>query len=721
MSVLLVPTFHPAFLLRKNRRLTGVVLHDLQRAVGYADGNRPKWSRDEYLTMPPAKTVRDVLRSMRGHRVAVDIETNGRHPLVCDVRTIGFYDGKVGISIPRLHRDGTTRQVIKPGRKRATTVPNWVPYYSAKDWAIIHKEMNDLFDNKGVEFDAWNGQFDSLCSRKRLDLRFRYDFDGMLAHHVVLPYLAHGLGFVGSLYTEIPFYKETDKGEAWSSGTDLDLARYNIDDCKVTWIVCGVLREELSERDGDWDIYRDDLRYVRECETWKEHGFAVDTDALELLRAKYSEAAAAALAQMRAIVGNGPIGVLRDELLEQIDEEERVDYDDTRLSEMFKPGSLPKLRKVLVSLGVPLTQLTESGTYSTAADYLLETRRQLLQTGAGNTDVRVAFLDYLFAWREASKIVGTFLQPEILPDGRLHPTYTIHVTPTGRLNSKAPNFQNQTKGVRGMYVARVGHLLVCGDWDSLELRIIGYISEDQYIITAFDNYDAGKGAKIHKLNTNAIFGVPLDADFDAPEIAPLYRAAKAVQYGINYGAGVKTAFESARKEMPDLTEGQFTPIYDGFRKTMPRLFEWQKEWVSLGMRQGWLDSPIRGRRSYYFERGYADTFGNSDTPEAAKMLNFPIQSGAADIVTIANFRVLDRVVATYQRLLHDDEVCRQLAQIHDELIFEVPARLAEQFAKDFKRVAEEPPDMGEHRHWRLPVDVKVVERWGKLPKQKEAA
>lgn len=704
-----IPTFHPAFILRKNRRYVGVVQHDMQRAVDYARGVKPKWNDDGFIIFPKLAVIKAALRKMRGKRIAFDIETDGRHPLTCDIRCIGLYDGEVGICIPLLYRDGTVQEIIKPGRKRATKVRVWKSFYGP-DTEKVLDELRALFADTSTTFYGQNAQFDCLCLRSRLRVNAHYDLDTMLAHHTVLSYLPHSLAFLTSVYTDRPYYKTTEEGDAWSSTNDEELSIYCIRDCVCTYAAAEFLKEEIKERAEDYRIYQHDHRYALECEHWKEIGFEIDTVALEGLRKRYSAAAEKALAQMHAVIGEHAADALKAEIVGDLEEELKAEKAGDERT--FRPGQLIKLRKVLQHLGVPLLHRTETGAISTAAEFLLDARRELIDFGVSPEDPRLAFLDYLFAWRESTKILSTFLQPEILPDGRLHCTFSVSVTPTGRLSAKGPNIQNQPKVVRCMFVARKGHKLVCGDWDSLELRLTGYITGDKNLLQAFIDYDAGKGPKFHKLNCHRIFGVALDSDFDSEEIAPLYRAGKAVVYGTNYGAGEMTAFEAARKDMPDLTIESFRPIYAAFKRTYPRLFEWQKAWISLGMKQHYHESPVLKRRAYFWE--VQDSwYGGEDSPEAAAMLNFPMQSGASDVVGLANFRVMDEVVIPMRKKLRKGEVIEQLAQIHDELIFEVPERLAQELADGFKRVAERPPDE-EHLHWHLPVDIKIKDRWGEL-------
>lgn len=186
-----------------------------------------------------------------------------------------------------------------------------------------------------------------------------------------------------------------------------------------------------------------------------------------------------------------------------------------------------------------------------------------------------------------------------------------------------------------------------------------------------------------------------------------------------YGAGELTVFESVRAEMPDMDFPTFQVCYSRYKKLYAKLFEFQQQVVQAGTRHGKLDTAVLKRRSYYYERVFGE-----DSPEASRMQNFPYQGAGADVVSLANRRVVEGVVGPARLgkgacALRPGEVLEQLAQIHDELLFLVPERLKVAFMADFKRLAELPPGEGDDplyalrplAAWRLPVDVKSRRRW----------
>ena len=674
----IVPTIHPAFVLRNNRRYSGVLKHDFARAISLLHGWRPAWRDEHFAYRPAVDSIEAFCEGAIGRRATVtyDFETDGQHPMICNVRCLGLYDGTHGICIPFLWRKGET------GKKA-----NWYEFYGEEDRKRVLAAVGRLLGSPRVTAVAQNGQFDQFVAKARLNMEFKLDNDTMVMHHVAQSYLPHDLGFLGSIYTDICHYKSDEKGAKWSSRDDGQLWTYCLRDAKTTHIVHETLKRELPiSYPRAPEIYTIDMRMADICRGMREAGIQVDPAMLAFLRDWYGQKEARALTKMRETLKD--VGMKRTDFADLLDIFAKAEEAGTGEGEL-RPGSLAELRAVFTYLGVPLTAVTGTGLISTEKDFLLEARAFLLTQGAGKNDPRIAFMDYLFAWRECSKVRSTFLDPEVLPDGRVHANFSVHVTPTGRLSGSDPNLQNQPKEIRAIYVAKPGHSIVSWDWDALELRLAALQSGEKTLIGAFDAFDAGRGPKIHYVNAEAIFRRPM-----AQITEPMYRAAKAFCYAVLYFGGKKTTFEAVHEDDPDMLFGPFVRCYDNFKGARPRLFAWQEAQVKRGSVERHLDSPVLGRRRWFFEAA------GDDSPEAAAMVNNGCQSGAADVVTLANFRVVDEVCPRFPS-------AKQILQVHDELAFEVDDREAQAFAKAAKLVVEVEVIKG----WRLPVAVKVEKRW----------
>lgn len=800
-----VPALHPAFILRQNARLAGTVEHALTRAMKAAYQNwRPKWSEDEFDLKPTADSIVKGLRAMAGKRVAFDVETDGQHPLECQLRCIGFYDGTHGVIVPLLYRDGEREDVPVVDRKTGeVTIENhaaWKPYFEGAELAKVLAAVSDLLVGAPVEYVepktaakalkapakkakkltktakkatklaatdgdgavalapfqlppsstraalvyTQNGQYDRQVLRQALGLDVPaggtgFTFDTIVAHHVIASYLPHKLGFLAALYTEAPYYKANEDGEAWSAGTDIELWRYCLRDVKATWLAAEQMQAELKEVYPNAElVFEQDTWQEDACEQWKRVGIQLDRPTLRYYRWHYGSVRDRALAAMRELLKE--VGLNSEDsnftaLLEKLAgkaDDEQLD-EQGRIVEVFNPASLIELRMMLAGLKIPLTEVTATGQLSTAKEILTGARKALLAQRVSPGDPRIAFLDYLFAWRESAKVVGTYLYPEILRDGRVHPNFNVHVVPTGRLSSSGPNFQNQPAEIRGMFVARDEHVIVSMDWDALEMRLGAFMSGDPVFIEVFRKYDTKTGPKPHIANMAAIFGLPATAE--AADANPgMYRAAKVFAYAVAYGAGEDTVFEQVREELPDMDWESFKTAFTNYKKTYPVLFKFQQDVVKQGTRFGFIDSMLLGRRMWFFER----TWGES-SPEATAMQNAPYQSTGSDVVGAANRRIMNELVLPWRRtkllkrgdkwkdkdgvthVVFADEVIEQLAQVHDELVFEVPKRLKDEFCAECKRLAEQKPTKLEVQKdgsvkrtvldWNLPVDIKAKRRW----------
>jgi len=449
--MLTLATYHPAHILRQNTRLNGVFKADLNKAVRLSKGWKPAWTDTDLMYEPlPVDDIVRVIDSMGG-RVTYDVETDGRHPLQCDLRCLGLYDGTKGIIVPYLYRTGERRDVmVETVVSRATgetkiDVQNravWKRSFGDAQEKRIHDALGRLW--KRATPEAQNGQYDRMVLKAAKKVIIPRGHDTILRHHVLRPYLPHGLGFISSLYTEIPYYKATDSGDSWAAETDLELYLYCLRDVKTTWLAARTMDEELAAaRPEDRTVYEQDLWQEEQCQKWTERGLKVDLEALDFFRHKYRNAARKAMEQMRMLVRDHLRGASSTDALEELTAMLEDAADDTYIDgdggmhEVFNPASLRQLRALLRHLGVPLTEMTATGEVSTAKEFLTAARKDLARASPNHPGV--VFLDYLFAWREASKVNSTYLYPKILDDGRVHPTFSVHVVPTGRLSSKDPN------------------------------------------------------------------------------------------------------------------------------------------------------------------------------------------------------------------------------------------------------------------------------------------
>ncbi|MGH7071533.1 MAG: DNA polymerase, partial [Acetobacteraceae bacterium] len=322
----------------------------------------------------------------------------------------------------------------------------------------------------------------------------------------------------------------------------------------------------------------------------------------------------------------------------------------------FNVGSVKQLGEVLFSeMGLSGGKRMKTGAFGTDA--------QVLTTLA---DAGHALPAKVLEWRQLQKLKSTYadaLVSEINPDtGRVHTSFVMAGTSTGRLASTDPNLQNipirteEGGRIRSAFIAASGHLLVSADYSQIELRLLAHVADIGALKDAF-----ARGEDIHARTASEVFGVPL-AGMD-----PLTRRrAKAINFGIIYGI---SAFGLARQLGIEAAVAQ--RYIDAYFARYPGIRAYMEAAKQEARRFGFVRTPF-GRRCFIdgihdknpARRGYAE--------RAA--INAPLQGGAADIIK----RAMVRMPAALARA---GLKSRMLLQVHDELLFEAPAAEAEATAR----------------------------------------
>jgi DNA polymerase-1 len=314
----------------------------------------------------------------------------------------------------------------------------------------------------------------------------------------------------------------------------------------------------------------------------------------------------------------------------------------------FNPGSPKQLGEVLFDqLKLPGGKKGKTGAYATGADVLEE-----LTVTSGHP-LPQKILD----WRQLTKLKSTYtdtLQNEIDPtSGRVHTSYALALTPTGRLSSSDPNLQNipirtdEGRRIRHAFVAEKGHKLVSVDYSQIELRLAADMADIPALRDAFRD-----GKDIHAMTASQVFGVPVEG------MDPMVRRkAKAINFGIIYGIsafGLAQQLGIPQAEARDYI-GAYFGRYPGIREYMERTKKFARE-------HGYVET-LFGRRCHI--PGINDKNPAKRSYMERASINAPLQGTAADIIKRAMIRIPP---ALKERGLK----ARMLLQVHDELVFEVP-------------------------------------------------
>lgn len=325
-----------------------------------------------------------------------------------------------------------------------------------------------------------------------------------------------------------------------------------------------------------------------------------------------------------------------------IAEQERRIYE--MAGEAFNINSPKQLGEILFGkLGLPHGKKTKTG-WSTNADVLEKLRYEAPIVGA------------VLEYRQYAKLKSTYaegLLKALGPDGRIHTSFQMTVTATGRLSSTEPNLQNIPtrtdlgSEIRRMFVPAEGCVLVDADYSQIELRLLAHISGDKAMQEAFLT-----GEDIHTATAAQVLGIPPEQVTHAQR-----SAAKAVNFGIVYGISAFSLSEDIHVSVAEARDyiERYLGHYAGVR-------DYRKRVVEQARQDGYV-STLMGRRRWLPEIKSSNFNLRSFGERVA--LNMPIQGTAADLIKLAMIRVDDR-------LRREGLAARLILQVHDELIVECP-------------------------------------------------
>jgi len=330
--------------------------------------------------------------------------------------------------------------------------------------------------------------------------------------------------------------------------------------------------------------------------------------------------------------------------------------------EAFNLASPQQLGKVLFeTLNLPGGKKTKTGQWATGADILEEL--------APLHPLPARLLD----WRQLAKLKSTYtdaLVAQINPaTGRVHTSFSLAATTTGRLSSSDPNLQNipirteEGRKIRRAFIAEPGFCLISADYSQIELRLVAHVAGIEGLRTAF-----AEGRDIHAITASQVFGVPLEEVDSA-----LRRRAKAINFGIIYG--ISPFGLAAQLGIP---QGEAKAYIEAYFGRYPEIRAFMEQTKEEARTHGFVRTPF-GRK--VFTPGIKDKNGAARAFAERAAINGPIQGGAADIIK----RAMVRLPAA---LAGAGLTARLLLQVHDELVLEAPEAEAEATIAVVRRVME---------------------------------
>ncbi len=354
----------------------------------------------------------------------------------------------------------------------------------------------------------------------------------------------------------------------------------------------------------------------------------------------------------------------------------------------FNIGSPKQLGEIIYNeLKIAKLKKTKKGSLATSAKIL----EDLALTGH-------KFPNLVLEWRQVSKLKSTYtdaLQAHINnKTKRVHTSFLLAATNTGRLASSDPNLQNipiktlDGKEIRKAFIAEKNNILISADYDQIEMRILADMADVKELKKAFKN-----NQDIHVLTASQVFGLSTNKVTD-----DFRRKAKAINFGIIYGItqyGLAKQIAVSNQEALDFINSYF--------KKFPEIKEYMNSTIKTCRKQGYVTN-IFGRRIHL--RGINDKNFSVRSFQERAAINAPIQGSAADIIRLAMIKI--------DKILEDKKnKAKMLLQIHDELIFEC----LQKDEKEIKKIIKDAMtsiSSSEHHMFSIPLEVSINSgnNWG---------
>jgi DNA polymerase-1 len=433
----------------------------------------------------------------------------------------------------------------------------------------------------------------------------------------------HGLDFLAKHYfdhTMIPYKDVTGVGKKQLTFDEVPLEKateYAAEDADYTHRLHQLLRPRLLKEHMSSLYFNIDRPFIDMIRAMEHRGIKVDPWVLQQLGIEFKK---------------------REQILEQ------EIYGLAGHS--FNIGSPKQLSDVLFGeLNLPSPKKTKTGAFTTDADVLED---------LGNQGVPIA--QKIMDWRSLMKLQSTYIDGLLAAidprTKRVHTSYNLAGTTTGRLSSSDPNLQNipvrteDGRKIRSAFVAEAGYKLVSFDYSQIELRLLAHMADISSLQEAFR-----KEQDIHKLTASQILDVPMEQVTSEQR-----RSAKAINFGIIYGIsayGLSQQLKISKGEAQNYITQYFTQ-YPGIQAYMEQMKESARE-------QGYV-TTLFGRKC--FTPGILDKNASIRGFAERQAINAPLQGSNADIMKVAMMK-LDKLIHPMK-----DHV-RMLLQVHDELVFEI--------------------------------------------------
>jgi DNA polymerase-1 len=628
-------------------------------AAHLAAAKSSKIDRSKYETVrSPDRLKAWILRAKDIGVIAIATKTTSPDPMVA--RLCGF-SLAVGDSeacyVPIGHRDGSTQGGSDLFAPEALLSPGQIPEQAALEaiQAVLEdpgvlKVGQDLkyhwqiFARHGIEIHPYD---DIMLMSYVLDAgRGKHDLDGLaerwLGHQSILPEQVTGSG-----KAQVPFDRVMIEKAAEHAAEDAD----------ETLRIWKALKARMVAEHVTAVYETLERPLIPVLGRMERRGISIDRQVLSRLSGEFAQKQ----------------GGLEDEI-------------NKLAGGTLNPGSPKQLGDILFGkMGLPGGTKTKTGQWATGAKALEELAEQ-------GHELPRKILD----WRQVSKLRSTYT--DALPNyvnaetHRVHTSYALAATTTGRLSSSEPNLQNipvrteEGRKIRRAFIAGPGTKLVSADYSQIELRLLAEVAEVPALQKAFRD-----GLDIHAMTASEMFGEPIKGMSSETR-----RRAKAINFGIIYGI---SAFGLANQLGIEREEaGAYIKKY--FER-FPGIRDYMEETKAFAKKNGYV-LTLFGRKCHYPDIAAANASLRAFNERAA--INARLQGSAADIIRRAMVRIEPALAKAKLN-------AKMLLQVHDELIFEVPEGEIEKTLPVVKQVMEDAPMPAVSMAVPLHVDARAAHNW----------
>ena len=486
-----------------------------------------------------------------------------------------------------------------------------------------------------------------------------YAHDTMLQSYVLEAHKPHGLASLAERHLGrkgLSYEDLCGKGAHQISFAQVDIERaaeYSCEDSDMTLHVHQTLWPQIEADAGLLHIYRD---------------IEMPTSAI-----------LGRIERTGVLIDSAKLAAQSQQLAERMMALEQQAYE--LAGQPFNLGSPKQIGEILFEkLGLPVKKKTASGSPSTDEEVLTEL--------AADYPLPAKLLEN----RSLAKLKGTYTDKLPLmvnpATGRVHTNYAQAVAVTGRLSSNDPNLQNipirtpEGRRVREAFIPPPGHSILSADYSQIELRIMAHMSSDPGLLKAF-----AEGVDVHRLTASEVFGAAL-----AEVSNEQRRYAKTINFGLIYGMGAFGLAQSLGIERgaAALYIERYFERFAGVRRYMDQTKESARA-------KGYVET-LFGRRIYLPEINGGN--GPRKSGAERQAINAPMQGTAADLIKLA-------MIAVQGVLDSEQRATKIIMQVHDELVFDVPAA-----ELDWAR-AEVPRIMASVAQFKVPLlaEVGVGKNW----------